>query len=138
MDIPWFVKNGKSLFEAMGYWPSFHDAKVVDVFRDGDAFVVTAHLFVMTDQVNSAGYYVLEKHNLVVIAMRSVVSNSLPLDYSSYCLEELSFHRADDLAQLRFVSHVGQDGAVTCSEVEIASVTPCSAKGVAIVSDNSF
>lgn len=138
MDIPWFVENGKSLFEAMGYWPSFHDAKVVDVSRDGDAFVVTAHLFAMTDHLDSAGFYGLEKHNLVVIAMRGVVSNSLPSDYSSDCLEGLSFHRADDLAQLRFVSHMGQDGAVTCSEVEIASVTTCSSKGVAIVPDSWF
>ena len=75
MDSSQLVKNGKSLVEAMGFWPSFHDANVMAASWDGDSFSVTVHLFAMTDQVDSAGYYVLQKHHLTTIVMRGVASN---------------------------------------------------------------
>ncbi|QSX79368.1 Imm50 family immunity protein [Agrilutibacter solisilvae] len=138
MDSSQLVRNGKSLVEAMGYWPSFHDANVMEASRSGDSFSVTVHLFAMTDQVDSAGYYVLEKHHLVTIVMRGVESNSLPCDYSGDCLDSLSFQSTDGLLQVDFGSHMDQDGTIVCSEAEIASVIPCSSKGVALAPNNSF
>ena len=138
MDSSQLVKSGKSLVEAMGYWPSFHDANVMEASRDGDTFSVTVHLFAMTDQVDAAGYYVLEKHHLVTIVMRGVESNSLPSDYSSDCLDGLTFQRTGVLLQIDFGSHMDQGGTIVCSEAEIASVIPCSSKGAALAPNNSF
>ena len=138
MDSSQLVKNGKSLVEAMGFWPSFHDANVMEASRDGDSFSVTVHLFAMTDQVDSAGYYVLEKHHLVTIVMGGVASNSLPSDYSGDCLDRLSFQRIGGHLQVDFSSHMNQDGTVVCTEAEIVSVIPCSSKGAALAPNNSF
>ena len=138
MDSSQLVKGGKSLVEAMGYWPSFHDANVMEASRSGDCFTVTVHLFAMTDQVDSAGYYVLEKHHLVTIVMRGVERNSLPPDYSGDCLDLLTFQSTEGLLQVDFGSHMDQDGTIVCSEAEIASVIPCSSNGVALAPNNSF
>ena len=132
MDGSRLVKGGESLVAAMGYWPSFHDANVVDVSRVGDSFSVTVHLFTTTDQVDAAGYYVLENHHLVTILMSGVESNSLPSTYANDCLDRLSFQRAGDLLQVDFESHMDQGGTILCSEAEIAGITPCSSTGAVI------
>ena len=138
MDTSQLVENGSALVEAMGYWPTFHDANVQEASREADTFSVTVHLFAMTDQVDSAGYYILEKHHLVKIVMHGLQRNSLPLDYSSDCLDRLSFRRSGNLIEIDFESHMDQDGSVLCHNVVVASVTPCSSKGVALASNNSF
>ena len=138
MDTSQLVENGSSLVQAMGYWPTFHDAKVLEAFREADTFSVTVHLFAMTDQVDSAGYYILERHHLVKIVMHGLQSNSLPLDYSSDCLDRLSFKRSGDLIEIDFESHMDQGGSVLCHKVAIAGISPCSSNGVALASNNSF
>jgi len=138
MDTSQLVENGQALVEIMGYWPSFHDANVMEISRETDTFTVTVHLFAMTDQVDSAGYYILEKHHLVTIAMHGLQSSSLPLTYSDDCLSGLTFSRSGDLTQVDFESHMGQDGTVLCRKVEIASMIPCDSKGVALAPNNSF
>ncbi|WP_082559576.1 MULTISPECIES: Imm50 family immunity protein [unclassified Lysobacter] len=138
METSQLVENGKALVEAMGYWPSFHDANVLATHSDAGAFTVTVHLFAMTDQVDSAGYYALEKHHRVTIVMHDMQSSSLPPGYSDDCLASLSFSRVGDLLQVDFESHMDQDGTVLCNKVEIASIIPCDSKGVALASNNSF
>jgi hypothetical protein len=138
METLQLVENGKALVEAMGFWPSFHDANVMEALRDADAFAVTVHLFAMTDQVNSDGYYILEKHHLVTIALHGVQSNSLPSDYSTDCLDGLSFQRDGAFLQVEFGSHMDQGGTVVCRKAEIASVVPCTSTGVALAPNNSF
>jgi immunity protein 50 of polymorphic toxin system len=138
METSQLVENGKALTEAMGYWPSFHDANVLAVARDDHAFTLTVHLFAMTDQIDPAGYFILEKHHLVTIVMHDVQSNSLPPAYSDDCLDRLSFSRTGDFSQVDFESHLDQDGTVVCRRVEIASIAPCSSEGVALAPNNSF
>ena len=131
MDAVRLVTNGEKLVEAMGYWPSFHDANVLEVSRCPGSFSTTIHVFSMTDQVDTAGYYILEKHHLVTLVMLGVQGNSLPTDYSSDCLEELTFQRVGDMLQINFESVMGQSGTILCSGAEIQAVIPCTSDGVA-------
>lgn len=124
METEQLVRNGDRLIQAMGRWPSFHDANVVGVFRDDDSFSVKVHVFDMTDKVDAAGYYVLDKHHLVSIDFRNVQRNSLPVDYASDCLDRLVFEKSGDMVRVDFESHMGQDGTVVCAEVVITDVEP--------------
>jgi hypothetical protein len=124
MQVEQFVENGERLVQAMGYWPSFHDANVVDVIRGGDFFSVKIHVFAMTDKVDADGYYVLDKHHLVTFEFRKVQTNSLPSDYTSDCLDRLVFDRSGEMVQAIFESHMGQDGTVVCAEAVITDVLP--------------
>ena len=46
-----------------GGWPSFHDAEVLEFLfvRKGTSYL-RLHAWVMTDQLDARGYYVLDKH----------------------------------------------------------------------------
>jgi len=132
MDASQTVWNGGALVEAMGRWPSFHDANVLETSREAGTFAVKIHLFSMTSQIDSAGYYVLEKHHLVTLVMQDVQSNSLPSDYTDDCLAGLTFSRTGDLIQVDFESHMEQGGSVVCRKVEITDVVPCTSVGVAL------
>lgn len=113
----------------MGYWPSFHDANVIEVIPQNGSVTVVVHVFAMTNQVDSAGYYVLEKHHLVTLALEGVQSSSLPSDYLSDCLSRLSFHRDGAAICVEFDSHMGTGGEVLCSSVAVLQVVPCSPAG---------
>ena len=53
--------------------PYFHDAKVESlVLRHGEETRLRIHAFRMTDQVDAAGYFVLEKHVLLTFVLRDV------------------------------------------------------------------
>jgi len=123
------VTNGEQLVAAMGYWPSFHDANVIEVCRASNSFFAKIHVFEMTDRVDTEGYFVLQKHHLVTFAFHGVRRNSLPADYATDCLEELVFAKAGDNVQVNFESVMGQDGEIVCTEVAIAKVVPCSSAG---------
>ena len=125
------VTNGEQLVAAMGYWPSFHDANVVEVFRANNSFSAKIHVFEMTDKVDPKGYFVLQKHHLVTFSFNGVQSNSLPGGYTTDCLDELVFAKVGDNVQVSFESVMGQSGEVVCTEVAITGVVPCSSTGSA-------
>jgi hypothetical protein len=54
MEAPQFVSGSSQLTGAMGYWPSFHDANVVNVSRARGSITVAVHVFAMTDHVDAA------------------------------------------------------------------------------------
>lgn len=61
--------------KSFGYWPSFHDAQVVD-FRyatEGSGFIsLTLHTWEMTAEVEERGYFRRIKHHLVQFAFREI------------------------------------------------------------------
>lgn len=129
MEAPQFVAGYSKLIEAMGYWPSFHDANVLKVTSGNGSLTVTLHVFAMTSQVDSAGYYVLDKHHLVTLVLEDVQSSSLPPDYASDCLNLLSLRRAGASICVEFDSHMSTGGEVLCNGVTVLQVVPCSPGG---------
>ena len=69
-----FIDGSNTLTEIFGYWPSFHDAEVIDLqLWRGDVeperkcyvfpvLTVTLHLWEMTQETDSHGYLVLRHH----------------------------------------------------------------------------
>ena len=108
----------------MGYWPSFHDADVVKVSRTSDSCTVTIHVFEMTDQFDSAGYFVLRNHHLVELCMLGVQADSLPSTYEGDVLARLGFQREGSYVRVDFESHMDSGGEVLCKEVLVKSVLP--------------
>ena len=130
MEAPSFVSNAERLSQAMGYWPSFHDANVLTVERSGDTLHLCIHVFVMTDRVDRDGYYVLEKHHLAKFVFEGITADSLPDAYSSDCLDRLWFEQSGSLVRAHLESHMDLGGEVLCSRVAVYDVSPCSSQGV--------
>ena len=130
METSSLVQNADRLIGAMGSWPSFHDANVLSVERSGETLRLRIHVFSMTDRVDPAGYYVLEKHHLATFAFEGITSDSLPLAYETDCLDHLWFEQSGALVCAHLESHMDLGGEVSCCRVAVQDVVPCSPEGV--------
>ena len=74
------VLGTSALVGWFGYWPSFHDAEVLDLelHRSGSS-TIRIHTFEATNQVNSQGFFVCAKHIIVSFVVEGVTD--LHLDY---------------------------------------------------------
>jgi hypothetical protein len=128
------ISNSRALIEAMGSWPSFHDAKLLKASRVGVDCQVVVHVFEMTSEVDTAGYFVLIKHHLVTLDMLGVVRCDLPDDYDGDILDAIEARRCDDGTAVEFESVIDPERSwrVVCREVLISDVAPCDSDGRAI------
>lgn len=117
------------LVAAMGRWPSFHDAVVLDIERSSSVCRATIHVFEMTDEVDTSGYFVLRRHHLVTLRMTGVSSNTLPSAHPGDVLSSLEFSDDDGQIRVDFESHMDLDGSVLCDHVEVERVDQCDASG---------
>lgn len=130
MEASSLVQNADRLIDAMGYWPSFHDANVMAVEHGDNSLSLRIHVFAMTDRVGPDGYYELEKHHLATLAFVGITSSSVPGDYQSDCLDRLWFEQSGAQIRAYIESHLDSGGDVSCSQVSIQDVVPCSPDGI--------
>ena len=83
-SIESFILNSEKLTRTFGYWPSFHDAEVIDLHLwrgnvdpeqgkwEFPVLTMKIHLWEMTKEVNSEGYFVLRYHTLCTLRFRDV------------------------------------------------------------------
>ena len=73
-DIP----GGKALLEWFGRVPHFHDAEVLDiVLASQRPSILRIHTWNMTNEVDAQGYFILEKHAVVVITLEEATQVTL-------------------------------------------------------------
>src|SRR5436190_20023207 len=68
MDVPTYILNHKAVVDFFEGWPSFHDAKVPTYDGPGthaDWLSFTLHTWIMTNEVDAKGLFVLRNHALV-------------------------------------------------------------------------
>jgi hypothetical protein len=60
-------------------WPSFHDAEVLEISLDrrGPTLEAKIHVFRMTEEIDSRGYFVLTHHTLVTLRFVEIVLQNL-------------------------------------------------------------
>lgn len=83
-DPSQFIEGSSKLIDIFGYWPSFHDAEVLDLsLTRGEVkpekglyifpiLTVTIHLWELTREVNERGFLKCIKHTLAVLRFRNV------------------------------------------------------------------
>jgi hypothetical protein len=123
--------NSAVLLDPMGYWPSFHDATVKEVRREGDACWVSVHVFEMADDVDSKGNLVLTKHHLVTLRMSGIAECTVPANYRSDCLFGLEAERVADSVKVVFDSAIDPEFTwhVLCRRAEVVSAVSCVVHG---------
>lgn len=128
---PDVITSSRILIEAMGSWPTFHDAHLLRVERADDTLHIVVHAFVMTDDVDAKGYCVLAKHHLVSFELARVVRCTLPANYDGDTLFSLTAQRTDGGILVTFESAIDDDRSwqALCGEARIRGITPCDARG---------
>jgi hypothetical protein len=83
-DAPQFIEHSTKLIDIFGYWPSFHDAEVIDLsLTRGEVrpeenlyifpiLTVTIHLWELTNETDEKGFLKCIKHTLAVLRFRNV------------------------------------------------------------------
>ena len=121
-----FVKNHELVVQALGQWPPFHDAKVLDVSRTGDICRASIHVFYRTDRIDARGFFVLEKHHTVDLEFAGVSECSLPDSYDGDILFQLLLEPLKDQFQVVFDSAIDPSHGwkLVCRSIAVTRVAP--------------
>ena len=127
MDMPLelsAIDGAQELYSWFGYWPSFHDAELLELrlVRDGSSSL-KIYTWEMTDEVDRLGHYVLTKHVVVEIFMRDISALSLSGFSHQNVLSCVVLEKADTGFVVTLDDCFGIGGAITTGEISIR-VTP--------------
>ena len=131
MDVPVYIRNYEAIVSFFGRWLSFHDANVLAYEASPDSISLTLHTWLMTDQVDSKGYFVLRNHALVSLRFGGLhdvqmdafrAGNILFGLQISPCSVPDTFHVALD-------SVMDMSGSFSARSGEVVSVVPCRSDG---------
>jgi hypothetical protein len=129
------IENAGSLESVFGAWPSFHDAEVLRVVldRSGDdwpTLEAAIHVFEMTSEVDSKGFYVLRNHTEVLLRFTGVVATRLQWFNHQNVLSSLEISELNPnehegrVIRVEMPSSYGLEAEFDCKRAIVASVRP--------------
>ena len=116
-DIP----GGGALVEWFGLVPRFHDAELLEVtFSGKGAGLLRIHAWNMTDEVDAQGYFVLDKHAVVTLALKGVSAiNCADFDMVPGIISDLEITRPGEHFRIEWDASYGVTGFVIANMVPI-------------------
>ena len=146
-DIESLIQGSQKLTDIFGYWPSFHDAEVIelhfwrgDVDPDRNCYVfpvltVKLHVLELTNEVDERGHLVRRHHTLATLRFHSVDEFSMEGFNHQNAIFELSIEQrecTDGPSPFFFVEFkpaFGISASFTCSHVEVVDAVSCTEDG---------
>ena len=123
MEVPIELKavdGAEKLCAWFGYWPSFHDAEVVELHLSRrSSSCLAIHTWEITDEVDAQGYYVLTKHVVVEFLLRGISGLDLSGFNDQNVLSGLVLERVDAGFRLTLDDCYGVTGAIEAKEISI-------------------
>ncbi len=130
-----FVENAEVLTAVFSEWPSFHDAEVLSMLLDREGSVgptldARIHVFRMTSEVDSRGFYVLTHHSLVTLRFVNIILLQLHWFSHQNVLSDLLLELAgaDDAEHRRFRAQFGSscgvEAELLCDQIMVVAVEP--------------
>lgn len=127
------IENAESLEFVFGRWPSFHDAEVLRVVldrsgEDGPTLEAAIHVFEMTSEVDSGGYYILRHHTEVILRFTDVALSRLQWFNQQNVLSSLEITELNPSEHEGRAFHVempssyGLEAEFECKNMVVASV----------------
>jgi hypothetical protein len=142
------IVNSEKLIEIFHYWPTFHDAEVIDlhlwrgnVETQADQYVffvltVKLHVWEITSEVNTEGFLVSRRHTLSTLRFHDVYEFRMEGFNHQNAILRLSIVQ-EERAQppspvfaVRFDAAFGMGASFSCSRVEVVDEVPCSSDGI--------
>ncbi len=114
------VPGTSELVKWFGYWPSFHDAEVLDFkLRRTGSSAVRVHTWEITNQVNGKGYFIRTKHVIVSFVFDGVTDLHLEGFNGQNVIGGLHLRQTDAGYELRLEPCFGVEGTVAASHVHV-------------------
>ena len=127
-------ENSEALVSVFGYWPSFHDAEVIRIVLDrsgdgGPTLEAVIHVFEMTNEVDSRGYFVLRHHTEVTLRFTEVAIARLQWFNHQNVLWSLEVSGLDadeggKRLHIEMPSSYGMEAEFDCKRAIVANVRP--------------
>jgi hypothetical protein len=110
-----FIKGSEKLLEIFGYWPSFHDAEIINLHLwrgnvDSEknlyqfpVLTLDVHHWELTNQVDAKGYFVLQHHTRTTLTFSDVQTVQLNDFNHQNAILDLSIKRLErGMATIRY------------------------------------
>jgi immunity protein 50 of polymorphic toxin system len=141
------IEGSDKLTRIFGCWPSFHDAEVIELKLRRDAvnfeekaqlspvLTVKVHLWDMTSEVDSKGFFVLRNHTMATLRFHAVEDFKMEgfnQQNVIFGLEITDGQASQDTApafSVSFDASFGLDATFKCAHVEVVDAVPCDSKG---------
>jgi hypothetical protein len=146
-EIATLIIGSEKLTSIFGRWPSFHDAEVHELTLQRtqtdpntqvcESTVLTAklHLWLMTNEIDPKGYYILTKHTLATMKFYDVDDfkmegfNQQNVIFGLRIEQKTREDGSTPYFAVDFDPSFGIDATFTCLRIEIAEALPCNADG---------
>ena len=114
------VPGASELTRWFGYWPSFHDAELLDVelHRTGHS-TVRIHTFEMSSEVNSRGSFIYTKHVIVGFILEGLRNLRLNDFNGQNVISGLDLKQTADGYELTLEGCHGVEGTLTADRIHI-------------------
>lgn len=112
------LPGGKALFHWFGCTPRFHDAELLEItLSSNEQSTMRIHAWVTTDEVDSQGYFVRDKHVVVTITLDKVTYASLSDFHLVGIIADLRVTKIDDAFQISWDGSYGVEGTLRAQRV---------------------
>ena len=146
-NIETFIESSNKLTDIFGYWPSFHDAEVIelnlwrgDVEPDAGRYVfpmlkVHLHLWELTNEADPPGSLVLRHHTRATLRFYDVNEFQMEGFNHQNAILELAITRQErtqgpsPVFAVHFNPAHGMGASFICSRVEVVDAVRCSEDG---------
>jgi hypothetical protein len=120
LDIP----GGDALVEWFGRVPRFHDAELLEINVSGKgAGLLRIQAWNMTDEVDTKGYFVLDKHATVTLALEGVSAiNCVDFDMMPAIIFDFEITKVDEKYRIEWSTSYGVAGFINAKHVRISLV----------------
>lgn len=139
-NVERFIQNSALVTNVFGYWPTFHDAEVINLSLDRGLFEPEAQSFLMpflivsiehwelTSEVNAKGYFVLRKRTISTLRFNEVDQLHLENFNHQNAIYGLTLNRLEEDGRttfnVEFEGAHGIDATFQCGSIEVLTVRP--------------
>jgi hypothetical protein len=114
------VPGTLELIEWFGYWPSFHDAEVLDLkLNRTGCSTLRVHTWETTDKVNSRGSFLRTKHIVVSFVLDGIAGLHLNGFSGQNVISGLDLRQTGEVYELTLEPCYGLEGTITADHVQV-------------------
>lgn len=115
------LPGGIALIDWFGRVPSFHDAELLAIeLCSTKSSSLRIHTWMITDELDSQGYFILDKHVVVTIAFDQVTYVSLSDFNLVGIIGHLSMTKVSDTYQFSWDGAYGVQGTIRAKQATVA------------------
>jgi len=146
-DIETLIQGSQKLIDIFGYWPSFHDAEIIelhiwrgDVDPEQKRYVfplltVQLHTWELTNEVDERGFFILRNHTLTKIRFHDVNDFKMEKFNHQNAILELQIEQKERIDGpspffvVEFTPAFGMSATFSCFRIEVLEALRCEKDG---------